>query len=158
LAGGQLSSEFLHLSKLKDISSILRVTLSGSSSLLLQKGLAMMVSSLALSLEDARMILDTPDLRGHLVESAVGAFLLAESDKWGFEVLWWREGNNEVDFVLRRGTSITAIEVKSGRNRRAGGLREFKKRCPEALTMVVGDQNCTVEDFLTGSIGLFDPR
>jgi predicted AAA+ superfamily ATPase len=116
---------------------------------------SLMTSSLALSREDARIILDTPDLRGHLVESAVGAFLLAEGHKSGFEVLWWREGDNEVDFVLRQGMSVTAIEVKSGRNRRADGLYEFKKRYPEALALLVGDQNCTVEDFLAGSVRLF---
>ena len=37
---------------------------------------------------------------GRLVESAVGAHLINESINTGMEVLYWREGNKEVDFVL----------------------------------------------------------
>lgn len=67
-------------------------------------------------------LLDDPDRRGHLVESAVGAYLLRRSVAEGFEVNWWRDRDNrEVDFVVVSGTSRTAIEVKSGRVRRLGG-------------------------------------
>lgn len=53
-------------------------------------------------------------LRGHLVETAVGAYLIGRSAIDGFDLFWWRNGNLEVDFVLKRGQQITAIEVKSG--------------------------------------------
>lgn len=67
-------------------------------------------------------LLDDPDRRGHLVESAVVAYLLRRSNAEGFEVNWWRDRDNrEVDFVVVSGTSRTAIEVKSGRVRRLGG-------------------------------------
>ena len=39
-------------------------------------------------------------LKGHLIESAVGAYLINRSIIEGFTVYWWREGNDEVDFVI----------------------------------------------------------
>jgi len=63
--------------------------------------------------------------RGHLVESAVGAYLLARSKTDDFEVYWWREREKEVDFIIKKGSKLTAIEVKSGRIRNTGGGLEF---------------------------------
>lgn len=56
--------------------------------------------------------------RGHLVESAVGARLLARAPEEGFDLFWWREGTSEVDFVAVRNDSIAAIEVKGGNESR----------------------------------------
>ena len=43
---------------------------------------------------------------GHLVETAVGAYLINRGKEEGFEVFWWREGSDEVDFVLRKGEQL----------------------------------------------------
>jgi hypothetical protein len=97
---------------------------------------------------------EIPDSRGRLVESAVGACLLARGKEEGFTVYWWRERDKEVDFVIESGKkSITAIEVKSGRIKHTGGSLEFMKRYPEALSLIVGNDN--LEDFLAGKIPLF---
>ena len=100
-------------------------------------------------------LLGIPENRGHLVESAVGAFLLARSAREGFRVRWWREGNLEVDFVLSKGEQLIAIEVKSGRVRQTGGLEVFLIRHPGCQSLVVGDVNTSVEDFLRGRVPLF---
>ena len=52
---------------------------------------------------------------GRLVESAVGAHLANAAATGGPELSWWRDGDREVDFVLRGAGGIAAIEVKSGR-------------------------------------------
>jgi len=65
--------------------------------------------------------LDSPADRGRLVESAVGAYLLARGKEEGFEVYWWRDRGNEVDFIIKKGSRLTAIEVKSGRVKGVGG-------------------------------------
>ncbi|MBM6676075.1 ATP-binding protein [Olsenella uli] len=98
------------------------------------------------------------ELRGHLVESAVGAYLLARSANEGFDVMWWREGNREVDFVLRRGSSLTAVEVKSGAETRQSGMAQFLDGHPGAKRIVVGGASagaCSVEKFLLGEVELF---
>jgi predicted AAA+ superfamily ATPase len=104
---------------------------------------------------DRHKLLDNPANRGRLVESAVGAYLLARSKEEGFEVYWWRERSLEVDFVIKKGSQITAIEVKSGRIKHVGGSLEFKSRHPEALSLVVGSANLSLEDFLLGKQPLF---
>ncbi|WP_283170032.1 ATP-binding protein [Curtanaerobium respiraculi] len=102
-----------------------------------------------------KYLLTEPDLRGRLVESAVGATLLNRAAAEGFEVSWWREGNDEVDFVVSQGLQVTAIEVKSGRVKRTGGLVAFVNRFPRANALVVGSPNVSVEDFLLGNAELF---
>jgi len=102
-----------------------------------------------------RRLLDSTVSKGHLVESAVGAYLLARSKNEDFEVYWWRERDKEVDFVIRKGKRLTAIEVKSGKVRNAGGGLEFKKLYPEALSLVIGSTNLSLEDFLSGKQLLF---
>ena len=102
-----------------------------------------------------RRLLENSVERGRLVKSAVGAYLLARGKEEGFEVYWWRERNNEVDFVLKNGSSLTAIEVKSGSVKNAGGSLIFKKMYPEALSLVIGSVNLSLDDFLLGKKPLF---
>lgn len=107
----------------------------------------------ATSERERRMLLEDTELRGHLVESAVGAYLLALAAEHGLIVNWWREGNEEVDFVVSRGEQLVAIEVKSGRTKSLSGMREFLRRYPRALRIVVGGSTsdaCSLEDFLSG--------
>ena len=37
-----------------------------------------------------------------------------ESQSGSAEVYYWREGQKEVDYIVKRGRSLSAIEVKSG--------------------------------------------
>jgi predicted AAA+ superfamily ATPase len=102
-----------------------------------------------------RRLLDNPADRGRLVESAIGAYLLARGQEEGFEVYWWRERNNEVDFVIKEGARLTAIEVKSGRVKNTGGSLVFKKLYPEAFSLIAGSTNLSIEYFLLGKKPLF---
>ena len=103
----------------------------------------------------ADALLLEPELRGRLVESAVGAYLLNRATAERFELRWWREGDDEVDFVARRGETVTAIEVKSGRVKSLGGLEAFIARHPGARPLVVGGDANPLEDFLRGRIPIF---
>ena len=103
------------------------------------------------------LLLGDSELRGHLVESAVGARLLAMGPDLGFDVQWWREGSDEVDFVLAGEGKLAAIEVKSGRTKSQGGMAAFLRAYPEATRIVVGGSAAgavTVEDFLLGNVTL----
>ena len=100
--------------------------------------------------------LKIPEYRGRLVESAIGAYLLARGREEGFSVYWWREKEKEVDFVIEKGNAaLTAIEVKSGIVKHSVGIIGFKKLYPHALCLTVGSQDCSVEDFLQGKTPLF---
>jgi len=102
-----------------------------------------------------RQLLENPGDRGRLVESAVGAYLLARSKEEDFDVYWWRDRGNEVDFVIKKGARLTAIEVKSGKIKNVGGSLIFKQRYPEALSLTIGSANLNLSDFLLGKQALF---
>ncbi|MBQ9955876.1 MAG: ATP-binding protein [Eggerthellaceae bacterium] len=103
-----------------------------------------------------RKLLEEPDLRGRLVESAVGAYLINRSHIEGFQVYWWRDGADEVDFVIASEDDIIAIEVKSGRVKSTKGLTRFIVENPSARPLVIGSSDCTLESFLSGEIDLWE--
>ena len=89
------------------------------------------------------------ELWGRVVESAVGAHLLNSTAGTDVEVLYWTERNRDVDFVLRRGRKLAAIEVKSGRQRTSlPGLRLFQERFRPDRTLLVGTGGTPIEEFL----------
>ena len=100
-------------------------------------------------------LLTDHDRRGHLTESAVGAYLVKRGKIEGFEVFWWREGTAEVDFILQNGRDLTAIEVKSGRIKNTQGLDVFASKYACTHSLVVGSGNAPLEAFLQGEVALF---
>lgn len=84
-------------------------------------------------------ILDTyrSDERGRAFELLVGAQLV----RTGEDLCYWREGKDEVDFVLKRGRRIWAIEVKTGDSRSQKGLIAFKKKYPSAIEVFIDESN-----------------
>lgn len=70
-------------------------------------------------------------------ESAVGAKLAQLST----DLYYWRQGDLEVDFVLKWRNHIFAIEVKSGKKRKAGGLEAFKTLHPKAVPLIISRDN-----------------
>ena len=86
---------------------------------------------------------------GRLVENAVGAHLLNELPRESFSVNYWRQGDDEVDFVVSAGQSVWAIEVKSGRPGRVGGLAAFRARYPRARVFVIGSGGIPLEEFFS---------
>lgn len=100
-------------------------------------------------------LLADSERRGHLVETAVGAYLLGRAQEEHFSLNWWREGNREVDFVVTKGRRRTAIEVKSGRVKRSKGLGAFIEQFPGTYALIVGSEEFPIEDFLLGKVALF---
>jgi len=87
---------------------------------------------------------------GRQVESAVGAHLANRSTIDGFKLLYWRTPQKkEVDYVLRKGEKLVAIEVKSGVAKDISGLELFKKKHPDNLceAMVVGPDGLPLDLF-----------
>jgi predicted AAA+ superfamily ATPase len=87
---------------------------------------------------------------GRLVESAVGAHLVNTSRGTPIEVFYWRERGHEVDFVLRRGRSLTALEVKSSAARgRLSGLEAFDRAFRPQKKLLVGSTGLPLKTFLS---------
>ncbi|HUC85295.1 MAG TPA: DUF4143 domain-containing protein, partial [Candidatus Acidoferrales bacterium] len=90
------------------------------------------------------------DYWGRLVESCVGAHLFNTSYGTHIELTYWRERNQEVDFILQQGKTIVAIEVKSGRRREPlPGMEAFANRFKPKRKLLVGGQGIALEEFLT---------
>ncbi len=118
----------------------------GSSPKLQVLNTALMTAPAGLSLKEARR-----DVLfwGRLVESAAGAHLANAAAAGECDIFYWREGDAEVDFVVRTGRTLTAIEVKSGL---AGGsqrgLEVFARLYPSTRKLLVGGDGIALEDFL----------
>ena len=85
---------------------------------------------------------------GHILESAVGAYIVNEAFKHRFEVTYWRDRNDEVDFVLRKNNSLVGIEVKGNAEKQTTGLEEFRKRFNPKRAFIVEPGGVDIEDFL----------
>jgi hypothetical protein len=123
----------------------------GSSPKLQVLNTALMSAQTGLSLDEARA---DRELWGRLVESAVGAHLANAAAAGQCELFYWRERNAEVDFVLRAGRQVTALEVKSGRRRDAlPGMAAFVRAFEPRHTLLVGGDGISLEQFLRRPVG-----
>ena len=95
----------------------------------------------------------TPSLWGRWVESAVGAHLLNQADEYDYKLYFWREKDDEVDFVIEFDKQLIAIEVKSGRRTTNNGLSLFGNQFHPVHSFVVGSGGIPIEEFLTWDIG-----
>ena len=94
-----------------------------------------------------------PALWGRWVESAVGAYLLNQADEYDYKLYYWRENNDEVDFVIEYSGQHIAIEVKSGRRDANEGLKTFTNKFHPQQSFVVGTDGVPIEEFLTWNLG-----
>lgn len=84
---------------------------------------------------------------GRLVENAVGAHLLNHLPGPLWSITYWRDGPEEVDYVVSHGSQTWALEVKSGRGGRISGLAAFRRRYPRAKVWLLGATGLPLTDF-----------
>ncbi len=114
---------------------------------------ALLTSYSAYSFEEARA---DRTFWGRVVESSVGAYLYNASFDGRYGVQYWREGNEEVDFVLTKGKKIICLEVKSGISNSGINHKTFKKSYPQSKDLLVGGNGMPIEDlFDLNTINLF---
>jgi uncharacterized protein len=89
-----------------------------------------------------------PDEWGRLVESSIGAHLVNYSFTELFSVHYWRERNEEVDFVLEKKGKLIGLEVKSGSAQSSSGMEAFKKAFNPDKVLLVGSSGLPWHDFL----------
>ena len=59
----------------------------------------------------------------------------------------WREGNDEVDFVIDQ-KQLIGIEVKSGTTQNTSGMAAFKKKINPDKILLIGNTGLTWQAFL----------
>ncbi|MEG1643882.1 MAG: ATP-binding protein [Bacteroidales bacterium] len=89
-----------------------------------------------------------PKVWGHFFESAVGAHIVSSALTGNYEVYYWREGDFEVDYVIKKDNKIVAIEVKSNFDTTNKGLAEFRERFNPHASIVVGKGGIDAAMFL----------
>ena len=94
---------------------------------------------------------------GRLVESAVGTHLINSIAGENVSLGYWREKQDEVDFVLYNEYSTAAFEVKSGGRIHGRGMDAFLKRYPRSKVFSIsakhdsGSSTIPLEEFLLGN-------
>ena len=82
-------------------------------------------------------VLDNTSWRGMVFESFIGAELLRRFR----DVYYWRDGRNEVDFIVETGGQLFGIEVKLERARNKKGMSSFLKKYPKAIPLIITEMN-----------------
>lgn len=85
---------------------------------------------------------------GHIFESVIGAYIVAGAYAGDYKVYYWRENDEEVDYVIEKKDRLVAIEVKSNSKQWNSGLKTFTEKFHPYLSLVVGDGGMKAEDFL----------
>lgn len=102
-----------------------------------------------ISNESMDTLLADPKAWGRWVESAVGAHLINQSFKEKkLNVYYWREGNEEVDFVLEYKKRVIALEVKSSKTGVLSGMNAFVNSFHPEKSILIGADGIPWQEFL----------
>jgi predicted AAA+ superfamily ATPase len=104
-----------------------------------------------LSAQDARIkteIISDPSEWGRIVESAVGTHLINESVKNNFQLYYWRDRNDEVDFIIEKQGKTIAMEVKTHLSKNKKGLHAFKQKFNPHKILTIEDKGLSWKEFL----------
>jgi uncharacterized protein len=83
-----------------------------------------------------------------MVESAIGAHLINHSLSEKFNLHYWRERNDDVDFVIEKKGKVIGLEVKSGASGSTSGMTAFKKKFNPDKVLLIGNAGLPRQDFL----------
>lgn len=93
-----------------------------------------------------------PMLWGRWVESAVGTYLLDFAEDNDCQLYYWRERDNEVDYILVSQGETLALEVKSGKRGMNSGLPLFDGKYHPKRAVVIGTDGIPFEEFFTADL------
>ena len=83
-----------------------------------------------------------------MFESSIGTHLTNHSVSGRYNFFYWREVNEEVDFVMEKDGKVIAIEVKSGKRGENKGMNTFADKFHPEKVLLVGNGGIPHEEFL----------
>jgi len=89
-----------------------------------------------------------PEIWGRWIESAIGAHLLNHRIKERYSLYYWRDGNDEVDFVLVYKGKMIGLEVKGSIGGLKKGADNFVRKFRPYKMLLIGKDGIPVEEFL----------
>ena len=98
--------------------------------------------------ENFEEIMQKPAKWGRIIESSVGAHLINHTITQNYSVYYWRERNDEVDFVLERRGKLITVEVKSNDSQNNRGLEVFKNKFMPDKLYLVSNRGLSWQEFL----------
>lgn len=93
-------------------------------------------------------IVKKPAEWGRVIESSVGAHLINHSISQNYSVYYWRDRNEEVDYILEKRGKIIAIEVKSNSGASAKGLNVFRNKFHTEKVYLLNNKGLSWQEFL----------
>jgi hypothetical protein len=102
----------------------------------------------AQSLGHYQEAITNPQRWGRLVESSIGSHLINSAVAERYSLYYWREGNNEVDFILEKDNKTIGLEVKSGMKAGNAGMGVFAAKFHPAKVLLIGTGGIPYGDFL----------
>ena len=106
--------------------------------------------------ENFKTVIKDKAIWGRLVENVAGAQLYFITKKKGGELFYWRERDNEIDYVLKIGSRLQGIEIKSGRpDKKPAAFESFKKKYKKSESIIISDAKSSKIDFIR-NINLYD--
>ena len=85
---------------------------------------------------------------GRFVESCIGAHLLNHSFASGYKIFYWRDGNDEIDFVIEKNGTAIGLEVKSNKGKNVNGMLAFKNKFNPEKNLLIGESGIPWTEFI----------
>lgn len=87
------------------------------------------------------------------IQRACIAHILNAAEELDYKVYYWRERDDEVDFVIDSRRRCVAVEVKSGSRTAGRSLQKFAAAFHPLHSLVVGTGGVPLEEFLSWDLG-----
>ena len=120
----------------------------------------------ALSGKSYKELSQDKTLWGRMIDNATGAAIYREMATRGGQLFYWRDRQNEVDFIIQLGLRIISIEVKSSAIKQAPlSMKIFQKKYSQVENVIIsnsktqvidGIKNINLRDFFTKPELIFD--
>lgn len=86
---------------------------------------------------------------GRIVESAIGAHLINNENENNYKTYYWRQGNDEIDFVIKKGNKLISLEVTTSSKKSTTGMKNFVSMFKPDKMYLVGNEGLTWQEFLS---------